>query len=164
MFRINKMVDYATLILHCLSTMPDTQTFFSAKEIAMFTHIAKPTVSKLLKILSGEQLVSAKRGVIGGYRLIRSPGKITIAQILTAIEGPPALTECASIKNQCAQHETCPVKHNWKMINHFILTILDKVTLADMLKPIAISQLLLSLSHLDSPSPLISQSQNNAKK
>ncbi len=161
MLRINKMVDYATLILNCLSTQ-QVQTLLSAKEIADITHIARPTVSKILKMLSRVELVSAKRGIIGGYRLTRAPDKITIAQILTAIEGPPALTECASTQNRCAQHETCPVKHNWKMINHFILTTLDKVSLADMLKPIAIPQLL--LSHLHSPSPIIAQPQNNAKK
>ena len=135
MLRISKLADYATVIMHCLSRQPDT--ILSASEIAQLVYLSNPTVSKILKILAEAELVTSLRGAGGGYKLALLPQLITIARVIAAIDGRPALTECAHATQICSQDSVCAIKHNWRVINHFILDTLEKLTLADMGKPLA---------------------------
>lgn len=134
MLRISKMADYATVILNCLSA--NTECLLSANEIAQRVYLGRHTVSKILKILQEAELVVSTRGAVGGYSLARSPEQITVAQMITALDGPVALTECSHPTQLCAQNMTCGVKHHWRSINQFILNTLENVTLADMSKPV----------------------------
>jgi Fe-S cluster assembly protein SufB len=130
MLRISKLADYATLILHCLAAQPTELA--SASDIAHKTGLQLPTVSKLLKAALRGKLVVSIRGVGGGYRLAKDPKDISLAEIITAIEGQPALTQCSEKNSHCAQDGRCAIKHNWQNINRFFLTTLANISLADM--------------------------------
>lgn len=131
MIRISKLTDYATVIMSYLALNP--AGVFSATRIAKETHLAVPTVSKILKILSETGLVKSFRGTGGGYQLGRSTQEITVAEIVSAIEGNLAVTECCANTN-CALDALCAIKDNWKIINRVILNTLGRVTLNDMTK------------------------------
>src|SRR5918993_276859 len=90
--RISKLTDYGTVILACLAGQP--ARLWTAAEVAECTRLALPTVSKLLKQLQRGGLVISTRGSHGGYQLARPASGITAAQILDALEGPVAITEC----------------------------------------------------------------------
>ena len=94
-----------------------------------------PTVRKVLKSLSQAGLLKSERGAQGGYNLTRNPKSISIAEIITAIEGPIALTECVSDENHCEQESHCSVQTNWTRINNAVFHALDEVKLSDMLVP-----------------------------
>ena len=82
MLRISRLTDYATVILAALAGEPArVQT---AAALAEQTHIAAPTVSKLLKQLQRSGLVVSTRGLHGGYHLARPPAQISAAAILDA--------------------------------------------------------------------------------
>ncbi|MDR3478203.1 MAG: SUF system Fe-S cluster assembly regulator [Gammaproteobacteria bacterium] len=134
MLRISKLTDYATVIMSYLALMPNQ--VISAVQIAKEVHLAAPTVSKILKILSDANLVISFRGTGGGYQLARAVDEITLAQVVSAIEGNLAMTECCSIESTCALDSLCTLKDNWQIINKIILTALDGVTLKDMLRPL----------------------------
>ena len=72
---------------------------------------------------------------MGGYSLSRHPDDITVAEIITAIEGPIALTECVSTDSHCDQETHCAVQTNWTKINDAVFHALDEVKLSDMLAP-----------------------------
>ena len=77
MLRISRLTDYATVLLAALAGEPArVQT---ATALAEQTHIAAPTVSKLLKQLQRSGLVTSTRGLHGGYQLARPPGQISAA-------------------------------------------------------------------------------------
>ncbi len=135
MLRISKLTDYATLIMSYLALHP--AQVFSATTIAKEIHLPVPTVSKILKILSEAKLVVSQRGIAGGYRMARSAKEITIAELITAIEGHPALTECCNAINSCALDSLCVIKENWKAINKMMVSIVSNLTLNDMLHPLA---------------------------
>ena len=135
MLRISKLTDYATVILSFLALSPDQVV--SAVHIAREVHLSAPTVMKILKILGEARLVTSFRGTGGGYQLARPVEKITLAQVVFAIEGHLAMTECCSTETTCAIDSLCALKDNWKMINKIILTALDGVTLKDMLRPLS---------------------------
>ena len=75
MLRISKLADYATVILARLAAEPERR--FTAAQIALETHLAGPTVSKLLKQLHRQGLVLSTRGATGGYLLARPPAEVS---------------------------------------------------------------------------------------
>jgi FeS assembly SUF system regulator len=130
MLRISKLTDYATVILATLAGEPDrVQT---AAALAERTHIAVPTVSKLLKQLQRAGLVTSTRGLHGGYQLARPAAQISAAAILDALEGPLALTDCSAGHGQCGIEETCRVSRAWQRLNLAIRRSLYEVTLAQL--------------------------------
>ncbi|WP_428354115.1 SUF system Fe-S cluster assembly regulator [Methyloprofundus sp.] len=133
MLRLAKLTDYATVIL---SFMAKSQTkVHAAVEISTATGIALPTVSKILKLLLKAEVLSSVRGAKGGYALIHKPEDITVASVITALEGPIALTECSTLEDSCEQVAGCQIGNNWRIVNQTIQQALESVTLADMLLP-----------------------------
>ena len=125
MLRISRLTDYATVILASLAG----GGLASAADIAERTHIGLPTVSKLLKELQHAGLVRSVRGARGGYQLARPPGAISAAEIIDAVEGPVALTECAGGAGNCGIETTCLVGHGWQRISRAIRRALADVSL-----------------------------------
>jgi len=130
MLRITRLTDYATVVLAALAEAPDrVQT---APALAERTRIAQPTVSKLLKQLQRAGLVTSTRGLHGGYQLSRPPSHISAAAILDALEGPLALTDCATGRGHCEIERTCSVSHVWQRLNLAIRRSLYSVSLAEL--------------------------------
>jgi FeS assembly SUF system regulator len=130
MLRISRLTDYATVVLAALADEPGRVQTASA--LAERTHIALPTVSKLLKQLQRSGLVASTRGLRGGYQLSRPASQITAAAILDALEGPLALTDCSSGHGRCGIERTCRVGHAWQHLNVAIRRALNDVTLAQL--------------------------------
>jgi FeS assembly SUF system regulator len=130
MLRIGKLTDYATLILATLAT--DRTRLLTAGALSERTHIAAPTVAKLLKQMHRTGLVNSTRGTHGGYQLARDPGQISAAAILDALEGPFALTECSAGSGHCGIEHTCSVGRTWQRISVAIRRSLNEVTLAQL--------------------------------
>ncbi len=133
MLRVSKLTDYATVVMTCLAGAGNE--VMSAQLLVERARLELPTVSKLLKQLAQAGLVTSFRGVNGGYRLARAPQSITVAEIVTTMEGPIGMTECSAHRGQCGHEAHCGVRVNWQRISHAITAALDSVTLADMVKP-----------------------------
>lgn len=139
MLRLSKMTDYGTVVMTTLARRPDVLR--NAAEIAAETHIAAPTVSKLLKALGHGGLVDSVRGAQGGYRLAKAANAIPMSEIITVLEGPIAMTECAVHDGKCGIESDCDVRGNWQLINRAILGALENVMLADMIRPLSVHTL-----------------------
>ena len=133
MLRISRLTDYGTMILAYLASQD--QRLCAASDVATATHVAQPTVQKLLKVLARAELVVSVRGADGGYCLARSPDLITAAQILDALEGPVAITECSTLESHCELESLCQVGPAWQKINKLIGGVLADVTLTDLSHP-----------------------------
>ncbi|MFO1505548.1 MAG: SUF system Fe-S cluster assembly regulator [Lysobacterales bacterium] len=130
MLRVSKLTDYATVVMSCLA---DAEAgFASAQQLADDARLELPTVSKLLKQLAHAGLVVSQRGASGGYRLARRAERITVADIVVAMEGPIGMTECGAQPGLCDRERHCGVRVNWQQINRAIASALDSVTLADL--------------------------------
>ena len=130
MLRISRLTDYATVLLAALAS--DPARVQTATALAEQTHIAAPTVSKLLKQLQRAGLVVSTRGLHGGYHLARAPAQISAAAILDALEGPVALTDCAAGQGHCEIEESCRVGRVWQRLNLAIRRSLSDVSLAQL--------------------------------
>lgn len=130
MLRMSKLTDYGTLVLAQLAMSRGGLS--TAGDVAQATHLSRATVSKLLKKLTSAGLVSSERGAYGGYTLARAPERISAADILDALEGPVAITECSAREGACTLERYCRVGHAWQRINRSIRESLQEVSLADL--------------------------------
>src|SRR5512137_737044 len=131
MIRMSKLTDYAILILAHLARATGTLT---AHEIAARSRVPLPTVSKLAKELSKAGLVVSHRGRNGGYGLARAPDQISVAEIVEALEGPIALTECARPggKADCELEDTCLARASWDPVSRAIEDALRHLPLSSI--------------------------------
>ena len=134
MLRISKLADYGTVVMVYLAK--HAQELCNARDIALHTHLTVPTVSKILKRLTGAGLLTSVRGVTGGYRLQRSATEISVSQIIYALEEHRGFTECSLQPNDCSIQGVCTIQGNWRLIGHAIETALDSVSLDALAKPI----------------------------
>ncbi|MDP6437109.1 MAG: SUF system Fe-S cluster assembly regulator [Gammaproteobacteria bacterium] len=134
MLRISKLTDYSTLVLVHLAGY-EKGRLCPASDVATGTRIALPTARKVLKILARGGLVESARGTDGGYRLARLPEQISAAEILDALEGPVALTECSHTDSHCELEANCQVGSAWRKISRAIRTAMNDITLEDLRTP-----------------------------
>jgi FeS assembly SUF system regulator len=130
MLRISKLTDYATVVLAQLAENETVRR--TASEVAGATGLGVATVSKLLKELQRAGLVASTRGARGGYALARPAQSISAADIIDAVEGPVALTECATTPGQCGIEHTCRVGTSWQRVNVAIRRALQDVSLTQL--------------------------------
>jgi len=130
MIKIGKLSDYALQIsVHLVATKDELCT---NNELSQTLQIPVATVRKLLKKLVDAKLVTSIRGAKGGYQLSFAPEKISIAQVIVAVEGPISITECAIKNAECDASNNCNLKENWGIINNYFVDTLAGITLLDM--------------------------------
>lgn len=131
MLRISRLTDYAVVLS---SLLADAQQPTTVRDLAEASGIPQPTVSKVLKQLTRAGVVRSQRGVHGGYSLARQADKVGVHEIIEAIEGPIAVTECTDEQSDtdCAYETNCGVRANWQRINQAVQRALSGITLGDM--------------------------------
>ena len=135
MIRLGKMTDYGLVLMSQIARRPPSE-LHTARDLACECHLPLPTVSKLLKRLLRSGLLASHRGIKGGYSLARESHLISLAEIISALEGPLALTECSTdIVGLCDLESCCPIKNNQKIISQVLRGALEKVTLSDLIRP-----------------------------
>jgi Rrf2 family protein len=97
--------------------------------------IPKKFLEQILLSLKSSGLVESKKGKGGGYTLVRSPDKITVAAVIRLMEGPLAPLPCASETrfrkcDECVDIETCGTRIVMREVRDAIAEILDSTTLA----------------------------------
>jgi FeS assembly SUF system regulator len=139
MVRIAKLTDYSIVLLTWLAS-GDEKRLITAAGLAAAAHLPYPTVSKILKVLLRAGLVTSTRGQQGGYRLARPADRVSVAEIIAAMEGPIALTDCsAEVKGLCDLEPVCPVTHSWQRINVAVRDALQNLTLEEMTRPLSVN-------------------------
>jgi FeS assembly SUF system regulator len=129
---MSRQTDYGIVLLTHFARSPEGATL-TARGLAAFTRLPRPTVSKILKLLTREGLLVSQRGVKGGYRLSRSPEEITVAHMIHALEGPIAMTVCVDASPRECEHESsCACRPSWQQINEKVRGALDTISLAEL--------------------------------
>tara|TARA_B100000508_G_scaffold137452_2_gene132014 strand:+ start:893 stop:1369 length:477 start_codon:yes stop_codon:yes gene_type:complete len=133
MIKLSKMTDYAVVILAEMAS--HNGALLSATGLSEKTALPEPTVSKVLKLLTKKDIIASKRGINGGYSLVKMPENINMAEVITALDGPIALTACVEQSEQCCAHEVnCKIKGQWNPVNAAMQKALEDVSLDQMMK------------------------------
>lgn len=133
MLKISRMSDYAIVLLTTLASGKTVQS--NARALSEQTGLSQPTVGKLLKTLTANGLLSSQQGRHGGYSLARLAANISLADIIEAIDGPIAMTECFSTDHDCERESNCSVRPHWYAINQGVRELLMGTTLATLSVP-----------------------------
>ena len=134
MIKLSRMADYGVILMVNLARSDKGPR--TASDLSEATALPQPTVSKLLKQLAAAGLLTSRRGAAGGYGLARESRSVSIAEIVAALDGPIALTECITSDGiVCEIEALCPTRSNWHLINNAIVEALERVSLADMAEP-----------------------------
>lgn len=107
--KLNLFTDYALRSLMYLCWHRNRTV--TAEEIARFYGISRDHIVKVIQELSRQGFVQARRGRGGGSVLARDPRQITIREVITTFEGPPALLDCLRTTGVCVIETTCHLRH-----------------------------------------------------
>jgi FeS assembly SUF system regulator len=141
MVRLGKLTDYGLLLLTCVARTPDA-ALRTARDLSAETGLPLPTVSRLLQELLKSGLLHSQRGTKGGYSLARKANDISVVDVVAALEGPIALTECSTdVTGMCDLEPSCPIKSNQRVINQAVRGVLETITIADLVQPMRLTSI-----------------------
>ena len=131
MIRLSRLADYG-VVLACQMAVR-AERCHNAFDLAAATGLPPPTVSKLLAAMARAGVLVSQRGAKGGYRLARAPAAITAADIVSAVDGPIALTVCIEHgAGACDVESLCPSRGGWRRINDAVRDAMKSVSLAEL--------------------------------
>ena len=131
MIRLTNLADYGVVLMCHMAAKH--KELHSAINLARETGLPVPTVSKIMGAISRAGLVTSHRGLKGGFRLVREPKAITVADIIEAVDGPIALTNCIeNTPGDCTLEPICVMKPHWQVINDAVKKGLQGITLDEI--------------------------------
>ena len=137
MMRFSRLADYAVVVMTQLAADPGQ--FHNAVDTATATGLPAPTVSKIMATLARHGLLTSHRGAKGGYALPRPAGDISVAEIVSALDGPIAITHCVKVgPNSCEVEQACSSRFSLGRINTAVRRALENISLAEIAAPAAV--------------------------
>lgn len=134
MIKLTNLADYAVVLMCHLAQEP--QQLSSAVGLARMSNVPVPTVSKVLGALSRAGILRSQRGLKGGFFLGRPADDISVADIIEAVDGPIALTNCIDdAPGDCSLEDLCTMKPHWQAINLAVRGALSGISLAEIAVP-----------------------------
>jgi Rrf2 family iron-sulfur cluster assembly transcriptional regulator len=132
--KVSTRGDYASRALLSLALHDAPSIPTSVRDIAERTGLPQPYLEQILLALKGAGLVRSKRGVGGGYVLARPPETITLAQIVSAVDGPIVAGEFGEphTGGACDHEGQCVLLAFWAEVGEKMREHLQSFTLADM--------------------------------
>ena len=136
---LSQKARYALRALFTLASKPLGETVMIA-EIAADARVPRKFLEQILLELKKRGIVHSHRGKHGGYALGRSPDKITFAEVIRVIDGPLALSPCASMTayrrcDDCLDEATCTLRRVLLAVRDATAEILENRTLLEALPP-----------------------------
>lgn len=131
MFKVSTKARYALRAMIELA-IRDEETFVPLAELAEAQGISPKYLEQLAITLRNAGLVRSERGPKGGYALALRPQKITVLDIVSAIEGPVVLLSCLQRAGLCQRARDCAARRFWQRLNESITAVLVQSTLAEL--------------------------------
>ena len=140
MVRLSKFTDYGLVLMACMAQRQHEFPLRTARDLSEQSKLPLPTVSRLLKMLMQGGLLVSRRGIQGGYSLAKEPEEISLLEVIAALEGPVALTECSTdISGLCDLEACCSIKNNQRLINKAVRGALANITIQDLIHPLKLT-------------------------
>ena len=103
------------------------------KEISEAEGITPKYVEQLAILLKRAGFIKTVRGPKGGYILSNPPDKITIKEVVSALEKEDVLVRCVKDPNSCNRVKACKIRDIWKTATHLLFEKLGAITLKDLI-------------------------------
>ncbi|MGM0498718.1 MAG: RrF2 family transcriptional regulator [Bacillota bacterium] len=102
------------------------------REISERQNISEQYLEQLFATLRKAKLVKSVRGAHGGYMLNHEPEEISVADIITTLEGPIAPVDCVIEDDFCNYVDKCVIHGLWAELADAINGVIENMTLADL--------------------------------
>lgn len=109
------------------------------QEISDEQHIPKKFLEAILLELRNAKILHSKKGKGGGYYLYKSPDEVNMIDVIRLLDGAIAMLPCVSLHyyepcDECKNEASCGIRDTFIQVRDKTLSILEKSTLAEMLK------------------------------
>jgi Rrf2 family protein len=134
---ISMKTKYALMALNAMARTSDKGSFLIA-DIARTANIPKKFLEAILLTLKKQGILASRKGPGGGYSLAKSPATLTIGSVVRAFEGDLSPVQClgesaSGACSECGGDPTCGIRLVMADVKNAVSSVLDNVTLADML-------------------------------
>ena len=140
MLQFTKRAEYGLIALLHLADREGEVV--SAREIGERYPMPPRVLAQCLKDLGRAGIVESQRGAAGGYWLARPAERITLGQVISALEGPPTLTDCQAPgegakggQTPCEVQPMCPIRTPLQRLRIGVWTLLESTTLRALATP-----------------------------
>ena len=132
--QFSRKTDYGLILLRTLAPAYQTGVYCTLRAIALEYGLPLPFLEKLAGTLKRQGIVDAKKGMGGGYRLIRDPGSLTVGMVVKIFEEPPLMRCMKSSRpdKSCLLVSTCPMRRTWFEIEKKVNAVYEAVTVAQL--------------------------------
>lgn len=127
MIKVSTRGDYGTVLMAYLAENYG-RDLVPLSEIAKKEGLSFAYLQRIVGVLRKKGLLEAKEGVGGGIRLSRAPSKISMREIVEALEGPMGIVRCGS----CKISAFCPTQRPWRKVFKIMTEELNKISLKDI--------------------------------
>lgn len=129
--QLTRAADYAVRVMICLATLPDHErTLLPA--LANATGAPRSFLSKVLQALSRAELISSRRGQLGGFEILPRGRQASVREVIEAIDGPIYLNVCVMSGKSCGRKSWCPAHPIWVQAQAAMLEVLNAAMIADL--------------------------------
>ncbi len=128
---LSKSAEYGIRASLYLATLK-RDGFVSIRDISDELNISFHFLTKIFQKLTQAGLMNSFRGPNGGIMLAHPAEKITLLDLVTAIDGPELFTECVLGLPACGNQHPCPLHEGWAKERQRLRTMFEKMNLAEM--------------------------------
>ncbi|MGN1317444.1 MAG: RrF2 family transcriptional regulator [Lachnospirales bacterium] len=124
-YAVRLMVDLA---------MNNTGEYISLKDVAKRQEVSIKYLEQIIRLLVPAGFVKSVRGANGGYKLSKKPEEYTVGMILRLTEGSLAPVSCLEFDpNECSRAGNCQTLFIWEELYKAINSVVDNITIADII-------------------------------
>jgi Rrf2 family protein len=132
--------EYAIRAVTKLAEQWPAGTFCLLRDILDGEKLPQHFVGKVFQTLTRADILVSAKGRGGGFALRRPPAEITLREIVEAVDGRSRIDRCILGLSSCDSNQPCPQHDQWAVIRQKINEVLDKTTVADLVKALAAKQ------------------------
>lgn len=133
MFHITRKGDYAIRGMVYLASRPGG-TVSLLREVAASVDVPQALLAKIFQDLCRLGFVKSYRGAGGGFELARPASKISLLEVIEAVDGPIGMNRCIVEKGVCGRESFCGVHPVWKQLQQKVRSELGRVSLLKLAK------------------------------
>jgi Rrf2 family transcriptional regulator, iron-sulfur cluster assembly transcription factor len=129
----SKTCEYAIRATIYIATQSYDTKRVTIKEIAKNIDSPLSFTAKILQILAKQEIVHSIKGIGGGFEIpIEQIKKISLSQIVTAIDGDSVFTGCGLGLHHCSKERPCPLNKRFRSIREDLAKMLESTTLEEL--------------------------------
>ena len=118
--------------LQALAVLPEDGTYRLAKDLSGDLALPGPYLAKILQTLAQDGVLESLRGPKGGFRLARPAHRITVGDVVAAMEGPEAFHGCVMGFPECRDDNPCPLHDAWSQVKAHMDSSMTQSTIRDL--------------------------------